>query len=326
MASQTRRTLWPSGRGHGDLRIVQYNVLADGLSAKRPDHGGFADIDPKCLEWESRYERIAREILQCDPHVVGLEEVDHPESFMQDPRFADYHFVFKPKPTSAATEFGGAADGCLLMYRKSRFEGVVDTSCSLGANASQVAACAVVEDLKYTNRRYLFCCAHFKASKNAEGEATRVKQVDVLVANLLQLRMEFGTVCTFVCADLNAVPTGEAYARCNVHGLKSSMAEVLGAEPEYTTCKQRVGGSAVRHTIDYILYNTEANIKPIKCLEVPADPGFMPSWDYPSDHLMLCVTFATDFMLCDAAQVILPPPKDVNAPSTETGDALKFLG
>lgn len=305
-----RAFIWPSRRGNGNLRIVQFNILADGLSAKRPDLGGFADVDLACLEWGARYPRIAGEILACDPDVICMQEVDHPESFTEDALFQDYDWVFKAKPNSPAIEFGGSPDGCLILYKKERLNLILTQSFHLGDQCNQVAACIVVEDLLYRDRRYVICCTHLKASKNKEGEAIRVKQVDVLSAKLHLLRSEHHTTCTFVCVDLNGTPDGDAYERCRLLGLKSGMQELMGKEPEFTTCKKR-GDHMVRHTIDYIFYDPGSvagvlsNVRPVKYLAIPETLGCLPSWTYPSDHVMLCVVFACDYMDCGEEQSVI---------------------
>ena len=276
--------------------MVQFNILADGLSGKRPDHGGFADLDPACLEWKTRCGRIIQEIISASPHVICLEEVDRPKDFIQHPSFEHFDSVFKSKPHSPAIEFGGSADGCLILFDRRRLKRVKpqpDESFALGPMDNQVAACVVVEDLLFPGDMYVICGAHLKATKSEAGEEVRTRQVDVITDQLNFLCQKYGAVASILCSDLNGVPSGTAYKRCTDEKMESCMYELMGGtEPKMTTCKKR-GTSVVEHTIDYIFYDS-IKIKPSRFLEIPVDLGCMPSWKYPSDHVMLCVGFVRE--------------------------------
>ena len=74
----------PSGPAAGSLplRVLQFNVLADGLSGLRGDFGAFSRLGSAGEEvvWSRRRDLLLREVLQYDPDVVCLQEVDHCES------------------------------------------------------------------------------------------------------------------------------------------------------------------------------------------------------------------------------------------------------
>jgi mRNA deadenylase 3'-5' endonuclease subunit Ccr4 len=273
-----------------ELRIVQFNILADGLSGARPDCGGFSEVPKACLNWKFRRQRIVEEILSCRPHVIGLEEVDRPDDFLKIFTPMGYDYVFKPKPSSPCLEFSDLSDGCLLMYDTKRLKKLnqPDESFSLGNN--QVSACVIVEDLN-NNHIYVLSVAHFKASKNEHGESIRTQQAEIILSKLQDLSNKYSATATFLCADLNGVPTGNAYKKI-VSKMNSSMSKLTGSEPEFTTVKKR-GTHEVQHTIDYIFYAQDKDIlRPVRFLEIPKDLGFIPNWKYPSDHFMLCVGFS----------------------------------
>jgi len=58
-----------------DLRILQFNMLADGLSGLRADLGGFSKAKREDMDWSSRKIKLMYEILQYDPDVITLQEV-----------------------------------------------------------------------------------------------------------------------------------------------------------------------------------------------------------------------------------------------------------
>ena len=92
---------WSSRRvdgGDDSITVLQFNVLAEGLSAppnevKAPPHpaakdsmyGGFEGVldAAPVFDWRHRKFQILREILQHHPDVVALEEVDHWKDFFE---------------------------------------------------------------------------------------------------------------------------------------------------------------------------------------------------------------------------------------------------
>jgi mRNA deadenylase 3'-5' endonuclease subunit Ccr4 len=275
--------------GPCELRIAQFNILADGLSCKRPDKGGFSDIQPDCLEWDFRREHIFQELMRCSPHVIGLQEADKHHDICTFLEQHDYESTFIPKLNSPCLEFSTEPDGCLLLFDTKRFKKVNhDNECfSVGAN--QVAACVIVEDLMCPGEVYILCTAHLKAGRNDEAEILRTKQIQNIKEKLNDLKKKYSVTGTFVTMDMNGNPQGTAYAEATQF-LRSSMLVINGTEPEFTTMKKR-GEKQVKHTIDYIFYDTE-RVEPTRFLEIPSDIGNMPNWNYPSDHLMLCVGFS----------------------------------
>lgn len=55
------------------FRVLQLNVLADGLSGRRPDLGYFSRItSPEVLDWHSRKTKLLHEITQYHPDVITM--------------------------------------------------------------------------------------------------------------------------------------------------------------------------------------------------------------------------------------------------------------
>ena len=68
---------------HGTLRVLQFNVLADGLSGLRPDLGDFSRTKPEDIVWENRKHLLFDEILQYEADVITLQECDHFHDFFE---------------------------------------------------------------------------------------------------------------------------------------------------------------------------------------------------------------------------------------------------
>ena len=188
-----------------DLRVVQFNVLADGLSGRDTKLGGFDSAPKASLRWEARRERLIEEIFRHagrDPDVICLEEVDHySDWFLPRLRERGYRgfFLKKPKSPCLKTAPGsGLEDGCALFCR----EATVSVVCveTMNYNSSnQVALLATVRVAQSSS--LVLACTHLVARKTAEGEAARKRQVCKLMERLDTM----GLPCV-ICLDMNAAP------------------------------------------------------------------------------------------------------------------------
>lgn len=119
------------------LRILQWNILADGLCGLRSDNGGFSLCNPEKLQWEIRKPLILTEILQYDPDIITLQEVDHYYDdllifFLQ----YGYSSIFATKPNSPCLlenndyitilnekeNIYPLRDGCCIFIKKSKLQ------------------------------------------------------------------------------------------------------------------------------------------------------------------------------------------------------------
>lgn len=128
----------------GNLRVVQYNILADGLSGLRSDLGGFSRVNRKDLHWGSRGENIVRELAQFDADVITLQECDHyHDLFQQEMHKIGYTSLFAPKPASACLEVSNSSDGCAVFLKTDKVR-VVATE----VNSTAVTlSCSCVVDI-----------------------------------------------------------------------------------------------------------------------------------------------------------------------------------
>jgi len=81
----------PTGK-HGaprnsTLEIMQWNVLADGLSGNCKGQGGFTRCPPSWLAWERRRHQLRSVIATRCADVVALQEVDHFEEWYRPVRY-----------------------------------------------------------------------------------------------------------------------------------------------------------------------------------------------------------------------------------------------
>jgi nocturnin len=105
----------------GKLRVLQYNVLGDGLSGLRSDLGGFFRADKQNLLWDHRRNLILSELADSDADVICLQECDHfHDFFFPELQNLGYSGVFAQKPASACLEVSNSSDGCAVFVKSSK--------------------------------------------------------------------------------------------------------------------------------------------------------------------------------------------------------------
>lgn len=106
---------------HGELKVLQFNMLADGLSGQRPDLGAFSRVQPQDMTWQSRRDKLLYEVLQYDPDVITLQECDHYyDFFLPQLQSRGFDGVFAPKPASACLQYSNSSDGLAMFYRRDK--------------------------------------------------------------------------------------------------------------------------------------------------------------------------------------------------------------
>jgi mRNA deadenylase 3'-5' endonuclease subunit Ccr4 len=56
------------------FKVMQFNVLAHGLSCPESNYGGFDKIPRASLEWRARRHKLLEVILKTDADIICLEE------------------------------------------------------------------------------------------------------------------------------------------------------------------------------------------------------------------------------------------------------------
>ncbi|CAK0803134.1 unnamed protein product, partial [Prorocentrum cordatum] len=263
---------------------------------------------PAALQWVARAWRLLEVMLEAEPDLLCLQELDHfGDFFARELGAAGYGAVLRPRPCPAE-------DATAVLWRRDAFR-------LLGQDDSlDYAAVAVLEDQgpAHAGRRLLVASAHLRSGKTAEAERERAAQVGALLDLAAELAERWaggpgGAVPLVLGADLNAVPQADgragpplAYGAALAHpvGLRSAYggaccrsegAERLdlggGAlEAPYTTWKLRPKKGEIRRTVDFI-FHSAADLEVAALMELPrADempPERLPTFAYPSDHLAI---------------------------------------
>lgn len=194
---------------------------------------------------------------------------------------------------------------------------------------NQVAIVAVCE-VASSSARIIIATTHLKASKTAEGEAVREREMQQLLDTCLKVRDEVQRETSWrpavlITGDLNALPAATkyyaplTYALVKAHplllrsvynddALSLASESAVANEGLWTTWKARRGrdeqdtDKVVKHCIDYILYSPgdgsphQSFLQPTGFLDLLSSEQvgdeLLPSRSYPSDHLAIAAVFA----------------------------------
>ncbi|XP_053677495.1 nocturnin [Anopheles nili] len=311
------------------LRIFQWNMLSQTLGMH---NDGFVRCPLEALTWDCRRYQLIEEIIQNDPDIICLQEVDHFKFLQKILHTQNYEGVFFPKPDSPCLYINGnnGPDGCAVFYKKDRLEMINHFTRVLEVwrvQSNQVAIAAVLRT-RDTQQEICVTTTHLKARKGALLSKLRNEQGKDL---LYFIDGVAGNRPVILCGDFNAEPIEPIYSTVLNYkslGLASAYSDMLAEsepqdennqnaelsalyEPSYTTWKIREEGE-VCHTIDYVFYSKE-KLKVKNCLMFPSgeDIGVdrTPSFQYPSDHFSL----VCDIELKPPAEATVQP--DVNSPA-----------
>ncbi len=227
-----------------NLRVLQLNVLADGLSGLDPLKGGFIGTPEYSLDWESRRWRLLYVILRQSPDIISLQECDHFESFFA-PMLSlfGYSGVFSPKPNP--TKPNTRPHGNAIFYKQPHIQLIQCTASILEVNSvasipadSTVDISIDTDELHPSNSNvvhalfqmknsavwppFIVSSTHLKSTKTYEGEIARfvqAKSLDSTVSNFFTeienaqksvkptrevKAIDLSKIQYILCGDLNA--------------------------------------------------------------------------------------------------------------------------
>lgn len=308
------------------IRLLQWNILSQTLGQ---NNDGFVRCPDEALTWDHRKFLIVQEILQNNPDVICLQEVDHFKFLETILGSQNYSGIFFPKPDSPCLyiEENNGPDGCAVFYKRDKFDlkNFETRVLEVWRVQSNQVAIAVNLEVKATGKEICVCTTHLKARHGSLLSKLRNEQGKDLI-RFVKTFAENRPI--LVCGDFNAEPiepvystilsseglnlsSGYADIKKELNNLESEnekpsktiddnedsvdnyAVELASCEPPYTTWKIREEGE-VCHTIDYVFY-TKDKLKVKNCLEFPHGDEIgknrTPCYEYPSDHFSLVCDF-----------------------------------
>ncbi|XP_067644369.1 nocturnin isoform X2 [Eurosta solidaginis] len=192
------------------IRVLQWNILSQTLGQ---NNDGFVRCPEEALTWESRKFLIVQEILQNNPDVICLQEVDHFKFLQAVLGTQNYEGIFFPKPDSPCLyiEENNGPDGCAIFYKREKFELKCFDTRILEVWRVQSNQVAIVANLavKATGKEFVVCTTHLKARHGALLSKLRNEQGRDLLRYVKQFA---GQRPILICGDFNAEPTEPVYA------------------------------------------------------------------------------------------------------------------
>jgi nocturnin len=217
------------------FRVLQLNMLADGLSGLRDDLGAFSRARAEDLSWDTRKAQLLYEILQYAPDVITLQECDHYyDFFLPELSAMGYDGLFAPKPSSACLEVSENSDGCAIFLKRGKFsvksaetltfalakgdciecwDKEEDRQVRAQNQVALVALCDLSgeENDQQQRQQLIICTTHLKATKNIVGERTRNLEVTQLLSSVQSLfsakvNANGQEPLILITGDLNAAP------------------------------------------------------------------------------------------------------------------------
>jgi len=214
------------------IKVMQYNLLADGLAQT----GGFEFATAEQLSWEYRWRLHCEEIKACDADILGVEELNHPESLAS--LLPTHTMMYVPKMDSAALKVANAPpDGVALLVRRNMFEvlnvdivyyteppnskACVGEECLL---SNQNAIVCVLRDRRVAGGVLVVAVTHLKAKGGEENEAKRRHQVGELLDKVAALKQHAETthkcrVRALILGDFNSPPSDSVYEKIRTNSV-----------------------------------------------------------------------------------------------------------
>uniref|UniRef100_A0A182QRX9 Nocturnin n=1 Tax=Anopheles farauti TaxID=69004 RepID=A0A182QRX9_9DIPT len=212
------------------LRVFQWNMLSQTLGMH---NDGFVRCPLEALTWDCRRYQVVEEIIQTDPDIICLQEVDHFKFLQKILSTQNYEGVFFPKPDSPCLYINGnnGPDGCAVFYKKNRLEMVNHFTRVLEVwrvQSNQVAIAAVLRT-RDTRQELCVTTTHLKARKGALLSKLRNEQGKDL---LYFIDGVAGNRPVILCGDFNAEPIEPIYSTVlnyKALGLASAYSDLLAA-------------------------------------------------------------------------------------------------
>lgn len=144
----------------------------------------FVRCPDEALTWDNRKYLIVQEIVQNNPDIVCLQEVDHFKFLQCVLGTQDYEGIFFPKPDSPCLYISqnNGPDGCAIFYKKSKYELLDHAERILEVwrvQSNQVAIAANFRVLA-TGREFSVCTTHLKARNGSLLSKLRNEQGKVM--------------------------------------------------------------------------------------------------------------------------------------------------
>jgi len=197
----------PTGPREHRFKILQWNVLADGLA----QHGDFVKVPPEVLEWDYRMPLMLAEVAESEADIICIQELNHFKQLHHQLEPLGYLGTFLAKQCSPANKYKCPADGLAIFYNTKRFEAVGSPAGHIyldkeGQRQSQGFLQVHLRDLA-SGQELLVVTTHLKSKEGIKEEQVRTRQIRQLLHSIKpELLGEPATVATAATVPALAGP------------------------------------------------------------------------------------------------------------------------
>eukprot|EP01043_Picozoa_sp_COSAG02_P025268 COSAG02_NODE_1413_length_12752_cov_4.305777_4_plen_322_part_00 len=237
------------------LSLLQFNVLADGLSGNCEGKGGFTLIPSAWLDWEQRWPLLLKVIQQTDADIVALQEVDHVDQWVKAMDGLGYEGQVRIDERSPCLKasLGDPAtgekfpDAVALFWRRERLS--VD-ECQHGVDGEYKSKVLTARLRCLESGSYFVAVnMHLDSKKSEKGVRIRAEQSRNLLSEVSAFAQHEAkpAAAVLIAGDLNATRAEE----CHSSILQADFGDRLGAirdayadagfSEDFTSLKIRTG-------------------------------------------------------------------------------------
>ena len=225
------------------IRIINYNLLCDSLLAAST-HIKESDLTKlPYLNWEIRREKLLSELKEIDGDLIGFEEIERDDKFMEYFIKNDYNLIFKPRT-------GNHSEGCAIAFRKSKFDlkeiyclnynmninNQTNRNFSEIYNRDNIGLIGAFNLIGDNDTIILFSVTHLLFNKN-RGDI-KLGQIYQLFQGINILKEKYEkenkSIYIFLSADLNSTPRSGTYKLITTGQLNCNFVnhyEISGQDP-----------------------------------------------------------------------------------------------
>jgi mRNA deadenylase 3'-5' endonuclease subunit Ccr4 len=245
-----------------DFTVMSYNIL----SPRYLKCANYQKLPKEVIDTGLRITRIANLIMDKDPDIVSLQEVEEETLKIISDTLGESYFITNSKPTERDKDF------LAILYKKNKFSIEELRVVNYPTGAKNYLA----NKLKVLENNKVFWVINTKTKWDKEHlpveEHLGFQQINYL-SNEITTKYDSRVI---VCGDLNVVPDSK-YLKPLLQFLNDSY-----FKKDYPTVK--INSSPRR--IDYILHSKEISSAAYPVFKVDSSSN-LPSIDHPSDHIPL---------------------------------------
>ncbi|KAJ7969651.1 carbon catabolite repressor protein 4-like 3 [Quillaja saponaria] len=182
--------------------VASYNILADKNASEHRDL--YKKVPSYYMKWDRRKRVICKELIECDPDIICLQEVDKYFDISDNMVKAGYRGSYKRRT-------GDSIDGCAMFWKADKFqllegESIEFKGIGLRDNVAQLSVFKISES---ESRRLVIGNIH--VLYNPSRGDIKLGQIRFLLSRAKILSEKWGNAPVVLAGDFNSTPQSAIY-------------------------------------------------------------------------------------------------------------------